>query len=449
MHYDVDVVVIGTGTSAFMTVYACLAANLTVAVVDRREYGGTCAMRGCQPKKYLVAAAEAVAQCKRMQGIGLRGMPLLEWPELIRSKNCFTDAVPQRTEKGFQQKGAATLHGVARFTGPNTISVNGEELVAKYIVIASGAVPKPLGFPGEQHLITSEDFMNLEKMAKKVLFVGGGYISLEFAVVAALAGAEVTILQHSERILRRFDPDCVEVLEKSCKDLGIRLLKNVPVERIDRDASGFSVQCKAGGDLRYHHADLVVHGAGLIPDLEDLDLEKGNVDATGKGIEVNSYLQSVSNPAVYAIGDVAATPYRLATTADLEGELAAQNIIHGNRSMPNEEVVPSVVFTSPPLAAVGILEESARKEGIAIKVNKGEMNRWPSSMRIGQKHCFYKIILGRDDGRILGAHLLGHNADEVINIFALAIDLKLTGEQLKNTLWAYPTYTSDLKYMVG
>lgn len=447
MGYDYDVAVIGTGTSAYFVVHNCLAANLKVAVIDRREYGGTCALRGCQPKKYLVAAAAVVERCRRMQGIGLQGMPAVDWPALMINKNRFTERVPRRTETGFREKGATTLHGVARFTGPNVLSVAGREISARHIVIATGAVPRPLNIPGEEYLTTSEAFMNLERMANRVLFVGGGYISMEFAMVVAACGAEVTILQRGSRLLRTFDPDCVEALEESCRESGIRIVKNACVERIDRDGAGFSVRCGSDDGPGYR-ADLVVHGAGRMADLRDLDLEAGSVEASAGGVVVNPCLQSVSNPAVYAIGDAAATGHQLATTADLEGEIASSNIIDGNQRTADEAVVPSVVFTFPPLAAVGVLEENARTLGMAVTVSKGEMNRWPSSKRIGQNHSFYKIIQEEESGRILGAHLLGHNADEVINIFAMAIRLKLSGKDLKQVLWAYPTATSDLKYMV-
>lgn len=447
MKYDYDVAVIGTGTSAYYVVNNCLAAGLTVAVVDRREYGGTCALRGCQPKKYLVAAAEAVERCRLMQGMGVTGMPKLDWQALMRAKNAFTDAVPKRTEKEFAKNGAVTLHGVARFTGPNSIAVAEKEISARHIVVAAGAVPRTMNIRGEELLTTSDRFMNLARMPERVIFVGGGFISMEFAGVAAACGATVTVLQRSSTILKQFDPDCAEVLESSYRKAGIRILKNVCVDQIERSSDGFSVGCTQAPEKRYH-GDIVVHGAGRTADLEDLHLEAGSVDASPRGVTVNPYLQSVSNPAVYAIGDAAATAYQLATTADLEGEIASRNIISGNRDELDTGVVPNVVFSLPSLASAGVQEAAARKSAIQITVNSGNMSRWPSSRRIGQAHSFFKVIQEAKSGRILGAHLLGHNAGEVINLFAMAIRLKLTGADLKGMLWAYPTYTSDLKYMV-
>jgi len=440
-----DVAVIGTGTSAYHVIHHCLKKGLSLAVIDSRPYGGTCAIRGCQPKKYLVAAAAAVESARRMQGIGIASVPRMNWPALMQNKNRFTHAVPENTEKGFVDAGAVAFHGRARFTGSNTLDVDGRKLGAKTIVIATGAIPRPLGIPGEHFLTSSEKFMDLPNLPKRILFVGGGFISCEFAHVAKQAGAEVTILQKGERILMPFDPDLVDNLTQAARDDGIDVILNACVDRIDKVNSNLVATCSETGNQ--YRADMIVHGAGRIPNLEDLELEAGSVEHDGHGVKVNTYLQSVSNSSVYAIGDVAHTPYQLATTADMEGLAVAQNITGGNHETPQYTVVPSVVFTLPPLASVGIQAEAAAQLGIAIKVKQGTMNQWPSSKRIGQKHSGYKVIQDKQSGLILGAHIFGHNADEVINIMALAIKFEIPPEKLKKMIWAYPTYTSDLKYM--
>jgi glutathione reductase (NADPH) len=445
MSNHIDVAVIGTGTSAYHVIHHCLKKGLSLAVIDSRPYGGTCAIRGCQPKKYLVAAASAVEIAKHMQGIGITSVPQIDWSALMQNKNRFTHAVPENTEKAFVDAGAVAFHGRARFAGINTLDIDGRKLEANTIVIATGAIPRPLGIPGEQLLTSSEDFMDLPKLPKRIIFVGGGFISCEFAYVARQAGAEVTILQKGDRILNPFDPDLVDVLTQATRDDGINVILNACVDRIDKMDSDLVATCSKTGQ-RYR-ADMVVHGAGRIPDLEDLNLKAGSVEYSGNGVMVNEYLQSVSNPSVYAIGDVASTPYQLATTADMEGMAVAQNITDGNHEIPDYAVVPSVVFTLPPLASVGIQEKAALQQGISIKVKQGTMNQWPSSKRIGQKQSAYKVIQDKDTGLILGAHIFGHNADEVINILALAIKFKISPEKLKMMIWAYPTYTSDIKYM--
>ena len=160
-------------------------------------------------------------------------------------------------------------------------------------------------------------------------------------------------------------------------------------------------------------------------------------------------MQSMSNASVYAIGDAAATPFQLATTADMEGEVAAKNIIHGNHVTPDYAGIPSAVFSLPPLVAVGMSEADAVKNHRTIRVNTGDMTGWPSSRRIGQTHATYKVIIDAQSDQILGAHILGHSSPETINIFAMAMKFHLTTGDLKKMLWAYPTYISDMKYMIG
>jgi glutathione reductase (NADPH) len=445
MSTDYDVAVIGTGTSAYHVVHHCLKQGFTLAVIDSRPYGGTCAIRGCQPKKYLIAAAEAVERPSCMQGIGISSTPRMDWPTLIQNKNRFTHAVPGNTESGFKDAGAEVLHGRARFTGRNTLDVDGRVLTAKTIVIATGAIPRPLDIPGENLLTTSDDFLDLPDLPKRILFVGGGFISCEFAHVARQYGSEVSILQKGDRILKPFDPELVDELTRASVEAGINIHTGACVDRIDKKGSGLVATCGETGEQ--YEADIVIHGAGRVPDLMDLNLAVGSVQYSQRGVEVNAYLQSISNPSVYAIGDAADTPYQLATTADMEGMAAAKNISDGNHDKPDYTVIPSVVFTLPPLASVGIRESDAEQQGMSVKINRGNMSAWPSSRRIGQTHSGYKVIQDKQSGLILGAHILGHNADESINTFALAIKFKLPPDQLKKMIWAYPTYTSDIKYM--
>jgi glutathione reductase (NADPH) len=447
MPFDFDVAVIGTGTSAYTLAYPCRKAGKTVAMIDSRPFGGTCALRGCQPKKYLVAASEVVDMASKMQQLGIKGIPEIDWPALIRSKSVFTDDIPEGTEKGFQKAGMQTFHGLARLAGPNLLRVGNQDMTAEHIVIATGAKPKPLYIPGEDYLTDSDAFMELSSLPPEIIFIGGGYISMEFAHVSNRAGAKATILQRSQRVLKRFDPDLVDKLVESSKESGIRIKTRSCVDGIEKRGERFCAYCETGPKNGFE-ADMVVHGAGRVPDLDRLSLESGGVEYSEKGVVVNGYMQSVSNPSVYAVGDAAANPFKLSTTADLEGEVAAQNICHGNVVEADYRVVPSVVFSSPPLASVGMSEAEARKQCKNIRVNRGDMTNWPSSKRIGQTHAGYKVIIDEEDQTIIGAHILGHHAEEVINIFALAMRFRLKIEDLKQTLWAYPTYVSDTKYMI-
>ena len=197
-----------------------------------------------------------------------------------------------------------------------------------------------------------------------------------------------------------------------------------------------------------YDADLVIEASGRTPNLSILNGGTANVEASARGIVVNEYLQSVSNSRVYAIGDVAAIPYQLAPVADKEGQIVAENILNGNTRVMDYRVVPSTVFTIPNLATVGLTEKAAQAGGKKFRINKGVTVDGPSSKRIGEANAGYKIIIEEGTKRILGAHIARHNASEVINIFALAMQFDLTTDDLNSMMWAYPTYTSDLKYMV-
>ncbi|MFO7653649.1 MAG: NAD(P)/FAD-dependent oxidoreductase [Candidatus Krumholzibacteriia bacterium] len=447
-----DVVVIGTGTAGTILAHACRKEGLSVAVVDRRIYGGTCALRGCQPKKYLVAAAEVVARAQALHGLGLAGEPRVVWPDLMAHRAQFTDAIPGRTEENFRRRGVAMMHGSARFTGPTTLAITGAddlEVEAGHVAVATGAKPQPLPFPGAEHLITSDEFLHLPELPRRICFVGGGYISLEFAHVAARAGAEVRVIEMTDRILAPFDQDLVARLATASHEAGIELHLRRKVCEIRREGEDLIVCADDESGRREFAADLVVHGAGRVAEIEDLDLDAAGVEHSPRGIAVNDFMQSTSNPAVYAVGDAAAAPPMLAPVADHEAITAARNIVHGNRERMSHDDIPSVAFTFPALAAVGMTAAEATEQGDRIRVLQGETANWPSARRIGEIHGAYKVFQDSESGRVLGAHLLMHDAGELINLFALAIRHGLTGRQLKEISWAYPTTISNVKYMVA
>ncbi|MDD5205277.1 MAG: FAD-dependent oxidoreductase, partial [Desulfobacterales bacterium] len=189
-----NLVIIGTGTAASVTAMRLRAAGRSVAVIDFRPFGGTCALRGCDPKKVLVGGAAAADHARRMDGKGISGAISIDWPALIAFKRGFTDPVPKTRERHFADEGIDTYHGIARFTGHNTLEVEGVSLEADHILIASGAEPIKLGIPGEEHLITNQEFLSLEPLPRRIVLVGGGYIASEFSHIAARAGSQVTIL---------------------------------------------------------------------------------------------------------------------------------------------------------------------------------------------------------------------------------------------------------------
>lgn len=449
MQHSFEVLVIGTGTAGYTLALALSKAGRRVAVVDQLPYGGTCAMRGCQPKKYLVEAAEVAQLSHQMSEIGIHPEAKIDWPALMRSKSAFTDAVPERTERSFEKAGIRLFHGSARFSSPDEVVIGDEESVqAEQFVIATGSRPAPLNFPGAELVSTSDDFLSLSALPRRILFIGGGYISLELAHVARAAGAAVTILHRGERILKRFDAELTGRLAEAAHARGIVIVTGINACSFER-YRGALMTYGAAGCTESFVSDMIVNGGGRIADLDSLDLEAGGVERVLRGVAVNQYLQSTTNPRVYAIGDACDSPYQLATVADMQAEVAAFNILHGNQMAPDYQAVPTVVFSHPPLASVGVTEEQALKSGARFRVNRGSMANWPSSRRIGQQHAYFKVLLEADTGKVLGAHLLGHGAEEAINIFAMAMKFGLTNRDLKRVLWAYPTRVSDLKYMIS
>lgn len=233
MERQFDLVVIGTGvTSAVAS--RCREAGWSVAVVDSRPFGGTCGLRGCMPKKILVGAAESVHAARDMADGGVpAGALAIDWPSLMRFKRSLIDPTSPRTEQEWAKMGIEQLHGRARFVGPTTLAVGDDRLTARRVLIAAGAMPVPLTFPGADRLTTSEQFLDLDRLPARIVFVGGGYVSFEFAHIAARAGVHVTILHRGARPLEAFDPDLVDMLVKRTRDLGIRVELDTEVRGIE------------------------------------------------------------------------------------------------------------------------------------------------------------------------------------------------------------------------
>ena len=455
MTVEVDLIVVGTGSAGQSVASPCREAGWSVMVVDSDPFGGTCQLRGCDPKKVLVGVSELIDWGRRMQGKGLTApAPTLSWPDMARFKRTFTDGVAEAMDQSFKEAGMLTVHGRARFVGPTTLRVGDETYVGRHVVIAAGARHAPLGIPGEEHLTTSSGFLGLDALPHRVAFVGGGYIAFELAHVAARAGAEVTVLHRGRRPLEGFDPDLVAQMVHTTQDLGVDVRLGTSVNAVEKRGSELVVHAGTGtkpglGEVEVA-ADLVVHAAGRVPEVDDLDLGAAGVERGEKGgVAVNEYLQSVSNPAVYAAGDaVSSGGLPLTPVGGMQGRTVAANLLNGNTRTPNYLGIPTVVFTTPPLARVGLDEAAARAQGLQFTMHHEDTSAWYSSRRVGLTHTGFKTLVEDGTGRVLGAHLLGPHAEEIINIFALAVRKGLSASDLKDMVFAYPTGASDIRYML-
>ncbi|MDA8437428.1 MAG: NAD(P)/FAD-dependent oxidoreductase [Propionibacterium sp.] len=445
-----DLIVIGAGMAGVGAANKCASQGWSVAIVDELPYGGTCALRGCDPKKILRRGAEIIDSARLMHGKGIDANGLaINWGDLMAHKHGFTDPVPQNMEKGLAGNGIHTLHGSAKFTGPNRLEIDGTPHEAAHFLIATGARPRPLDFPGHEHLVDSTDFMNLQVLPKRILFVGGGFISFEFAHIAARAGSTPTIINRGPRPLKGFDPDLVELLVTRGAAAGIDVQGSTTITGIDKTATGFQVSIERSGTPETIECNLVVHGAGRIPDLSRLDLDAAGIEWDEHGVRVAGHLQSTTNPAVFAAGDAANTPgLPLTPVAVFESKVAASNMLKDTTTVPDYTGVPMAVFTIPELVRVGLLEQEARDKGLDIDVRYRDTSRWYSNYRIGETTAASKILIDRATDQIVGAHLLGPEYGELINIIGLAMKLNLTTRQLKSMTAAYPTVGSDLGSML-
>jgi glutathione reductase (NADPH) len=443
---DYDLVVIGSGPAGQGIIYECKSAGLRIAMVEAGELGGTCPLRGCDPKKVLAGAGEVIGRVQGMAGKGIQSRTQIDWAGLIRFKRTFTDPIPEEMERRLAEFGVDIFHGSAHFSGPRTLRVGKATLEAKNIVIAAGATPQKLNIPGEEHVALSRHFLEMEELPGSMVFIGDGYISFEFAHMAARAGSRVTVLHRSGKPLKHFDPDLVRMLVEESRRIGVEVHVNTPVYSVKKKGKEYVLYAGENGD-RVFHAGLVVHGAGRVPNIQNLELERGGVKTSPRGILVNEHLQSPSNPAVYAGGDAAATLFYLTPTANLEGRVIGRNILSGNQEKADYRGVPSVVFTFPPLAAVGLSEEELKQSGVKYGKKFADSSSWFESRRIGLGVSGLKVFWERNSRKLLGAHLLGSHAEEAINLFALAIRLELTMDELLKTPWVYPSSVSEIGYL--
>jgi glutathione reductase (NADPH) len=285
-------------------------------------------------------------------------------------------------------------------------------------------------------------------LPRRLVLVGGGYIAAEFSHVAARAGVAVTVVQRGERMLKHFDPDLVGWLMEKARAIGITVHTRTTVDAVEQSGDGYRVRCTAGERSLSIEADVIVHAAGRAPALEALDLDVAGIATDNGRLRLNAHLQSVSNPTIYAAGDAAQAGPPLTPVASHDAGVVAANLLEGNRHTPDYAGIPSVAFTIPPIAAVGLGEAEAREQGRRFRVERADASGWFTARQSAESTYGFKVLIEEASDRILGAHLVGPHADEVINLFALAVRHGLTAHQLKTTMFAYPTAASDIGYML-
>src|SRR5882757_8380428 len=445
-----DVVILGGGNAGIGVTGPVRRAGMSVAMIESHDLGGTCPNRGCTPKKVLVAAGHALHEIERASVHHIAvGKPKLDWAALIDRKKDLIKDIPQNLARSMARRKVEVIKGRAVFAGPNTIRVGDRELEAGHIVIATGSRPRPLPIPGAEHMITSDEMLSEREMPDTVIFVGGGVISLEFGQVYARAGAKVTILEALPQLLPAMDTDAVAQLKTESERIGIGVKTNVGVKRIERANGRLRVIFTHDGAEHSAEADRVVNGAGRIANVDALDLAAGNVAHSNGRVAVDAHLRSTSNPKVYVCGDAVPISPQLSPIATYEGDIVGRNIVEGPKYSPDYASMATSVYTVPALAAVGLTEAAARQKGFAIDVHTNDMNDWFSAKTYAETVAWSKIIVDQATDRIVGAHFVGHAGQELINLFGLAMRFGITAGQIRDNVYAYPTFSSDIKHMLG
>ena len=443
-----DVVILGGGNAGFGASKVLATAGKKLAFVEPNEFGGTCPNRGCTPKKVLVAAAHSLDEISRASHHSIEvGPARLDWQALIQRKDEMIGFIPGAM-RGVADKRGDVYVGQARFVGPNQVQVGEDTIEAEHILVATGSKPRPLSFPGSEHLVTSAEVLSSPTLPKKAVFIGGGVIALEFGHVYARAGVDVTILEVAPRLLPRLDADTVAQLHQYSESLGIKVFTGVKVQAIEGAGSALSVVYEHDGKSQRVDSDWVVNGAGRVANVSELDLAAAGVEHDGVRIAVNQQLQSVSNPSVWVAGDALVGSAQLSPIATYEGQVVGRNIAHNAAEAPDYFALPSAVFTVPSLATVGLTEEEAQKQYPKLRVTTNDMSTWFSGKSYGEKLAWAKVLIDDASDTIVGAHLLGHNADDLIHVFCLAMKHKISVTALKNQIFAFPSFSSDIKSLL-
>ncbi|MDA1324784.1 MAG: NAD(P)/FAD-dependent oxidoreductase, partial [Proteobacteria bacterium] len=340
------------------------------------------------------------------------------------------------------------IDGRARFTGPAEIAVGDTVYTADRIVIATGSVPRALPIPGWEHTITSDDILDMASQPDSVVFIGGGVIAMEFSHVFARAGTKVTILEALPRLLPRLEKDAVDVIHAETLRIGVDVVTDVKVVEIKQSGGAYTVVYEKDGARREATAAVVANGTGRVADVEGLGLDKGGIAHDGGRIAVTDHLRSTSNPHVYVAGDALWSTAQLSPIASYEGRIVGRNLIDEDSAVPDYTGMPSAVYTVPALASVGMTEEEATKAGLTFTAKSNDMTSWRSARTYAETASYAKVLVEDGSGKILGAHMVGHGAEEVIHLFAFAIKYGVTAQEIGSSVFAYPTFTSDLKFLV-
>ncbi|HHX4058615.1 MAG: glutathione-disulfide reductase [Burkholderia contaminans] len=446
MDFDYDLFVIGAGSGGVRLARMSASYGARVGIAEEEQIGGTCVLRGCIPKKLLVYASHYPHEVEDAKGFGWTfGAGTLDWPALIAAKDREINRLSDIYINLLRQSGVEMHAGRATLVDAHTVAIGERTIRARHIAIATGSRPSLPPRPGIEHAITSREALSLAACPKRIAVVGGGYIAVEFAGIFNGFGSHVDLFYRGEKILRGFDDDVRQFLTDEMTKQGVTIHARSVVESIERADDG-TLSVRAG-DARHGPYDQVLYATGRVPNVDGLGLEQAGVMLDARGaIAVDAY-SATSVPSIHAIGDVTSRP-QLTPVATRDGGLLARTLFGGSRVAADHEWVPSAVFSQPEVATVGFTEAAARDlyEG-DVDIYRTSFKALRHTLSGRDERTLMKLVVARDSQRVVGAHMVGRDAGEIIQGIAIAIRAGATKAQFDDTIGIHPTAAEEFVTM--
>jgi glutathione reductase (NADPH) len=438
--YDFDFFTIGAGSGGVASSRRAGSYGARVGICEDSRVGGTCVIRGCVPKKLLVYGAQFADAFADAGGYGWQvAPPAFDWASLIAQKNREIDRLEEVYRKLLKDSGVELMEGRGRLVDPHTVEVGGRRYTAANILVATGAHPVMPAIPGIEYAITSNEALDLPALPRHIVIVGGGYIAVEFAGIFAGLGAEVTLVIRGEGLLNGFDDDVRVALAQELRTRGIEIHARTEIARIDKEETGYRLQTTAGAELS---ADLVLYATGRRPNTRGLGLEEAGVQLNKVGAVAVDEWSRTTQPHIYAVGDVT-DRLNLTPVAIAEGRALAETLFNHNPMAIDHANVPTAVFSQPPVGTVGLTERRARQIYGAVDVYRTRFRPMKHTLSGREERTMMKLIVDKPTDRVLGCHMVGADAPEIIQGLAIALKCGATKRQFDQTIGIHPTAAEE------
>lgn len=445
MSQHFDYFVIGAGSGGVRSARIAAGYGAKVGIAEKSKLGGTCVNLGCVPKKIMSNAAQYGAHFKDAKGFGWsQAEPSFDWKTLMLRKDQRIAAINDGFQETLDKAGVEIISGTAKFIDAHTIDIDSQKITADKILIATGGTPKTIDVPGKEFAISSDEFFHLPEQPKRAVIVGGGYVAVEFAGILSGLGTHVTLLYYKDLFLREFDTDIAEMLAAQMRKKGIDLCFNCNISEILNSAQGKIVRTTQGHEIA---CDAVIAAIGRTPNLENLNIAAAGVKTDKDGFIVINDQYQTSAPHIYALGDVTDT-WHLTPVAIAEGHVLADQLFgkQPERNV-NYDNLASVIFSHPPIGTIGLSEKDARQRGLDVRIFKTTFT--PPRFRMAERNeqTMMKLVVEKSSDRVIGCHVIGLDADEIIQGFAVAMNAGATKADFDRTIAVHPTSAEEMVLM--